>query len=96
MTMRREDGALLAGVCAGMARAFGWNVWVLRTLFVVFLLAKTLWAVLAYAVLAALFHFSRGGGSRQANDEGLGSPELAGRNRRIAELEQRFRDLERQ
>ena len=94
MNARREDGALLAGVCAGTARAFGWNVWVLRALFVIFLLAKTLWAVLAYAALAAAFHFGRGARGPRSDDDGLGSPELAGRNRRIAELEKRFRDLE--
>ena len=37
-TPPREDGALLAGVCSGIARAFGWNAWVLRGLFVLFLL----------------------------------------------------------
>ena len=54
---------------------------------------KTLWAVLAYAALAVLFHFRPAPrGRREADD--LASPELAARNRRIAELEKRFRDLE--
>ena len=53
-TARRED-ALLAGVCADIAGRFGWNVWALRALFVVFLLVKTLWAVVAYAALAVMF-----------------------------------------
>jgi phage shock protein PspC (stress-responsive transcriptional regulator) len=93
MTLQRSEGALLAGVCAGTARAFGWNVWALRALFVIFLLVKTLWAVLAYAALALLFHFRPATGTPRAEEE-LGSPELASRNRRIAELEKRFRDLE--
>jgi phage shock protein PspC (stress-responsive transcriptional regulator) len=93
MTLHRSEGALLAGACAGTARTFGWNVWALRALFVVFLLVKTLWAVLAYAALALLFHFRGEAGERRAEDD-LGSPELATRNRRIAELEKRFRDLE--
>jgi len=93
MILQRGEGALLAGVCAGTARAFGWNVWALRALFVIFLLVKTLWAVLAYAALAVLFHFRPAPrGRREADD--LASPELAARNRRIAELEKRFRDLE--
>jgi phage shock protein PspC (stress-responsive transcriptional regulator) len=95
MMMNRGEGALLAGVCAGTARIFGWNVWALRALFVVFLLVKTLWALLAYAALALLFHFRAGAGGG-SDEPGLGSPELAARERRIAELEQRFRDLERQ
>ena len=85
--------ALLLSACAGTARTFGWNVWALRALFVVFLLVKTLWAVLAYAALALLFHFRGEAGERRTEDD-LGSPELATRNRRIAELEKRFRDLE--
>jgi len=94
MSARRAEGALLAGVCADTARAFGWNVWVLRALFVVFLLAKTLWGVLAYAALAVVFHLGRGQRAAGADSATLDSPELATRNRRIAELEQRFRDLE--
>ena len=31
--VKRPDGALLAGVCAGIARALRCNVWVLRALF---------------------------------------------------------------
>jgi phage shock protein PspC (stress-responsive transcriptional regulator) len=100
--MRRErpDGALLAGVCAGTARTFGWNVWALRALFVIFLLVKTLWAVAAYALLALAMYLldnRRGPEERvsgRKGDGGLASPELAGRNQRIAELERRFRDLE--
>ena len=95
----RPDGALLAGVCAGVAHKLGWNVWALRALFVVFLLVKTLWAIAAYAVLALAMHLLGdrwpGKESRQVvGDGGLESPELAERNRRIAELERRFRDLE--
>jgi phage shock protein PspC (stress-responsive transcriptional regulator) len=99
MSYDRADGALLAGVCAGIARTFDWNVWALRALFVVFLLVKTFWAVAAYAVLALAMYLLGGGRSegrpqRPARGAGLVSPELAMRNRRIAELERRFRDLE--
>ena len=95
MKLARVDGALLAGVCAGIAQTFGWNVWVLRALFGVLLLIKTLWAVIIYAVLAlvfTLFEELRPGGSKTKS--GLGSPELSERNKRIADLERRFRDLE--
>ena len=33
----RIEGSLRAGVCAGIAQALQWNVWVLRALFVAFL-----------------------------------------------------------
>jgi phage shock protein PspC (stress-responsive transcriptional regulator) len=98
MGVDRAEGALLAGVCAGIARKLGWNVWALRALFVVFLLVKTLWAVAAYAVLALAMHLfaDRWPGKAPRSDGnggGLTSPELAARNRRIAELERRLRDL---
>lgn len=94
MKPHRPDGALLAGVCAGIARALQWNVWVLRALFVGFLLIKTLWAVVLYAALALAFHLGSEWTGRGKSREGLSSPELSKRNERIAELERRFRDLE--
>ena len=93
MNVNRNEGALLAGVCSGIARAFNWNVWVLRALFVVFLLVKTLWAVIAYAALALLFHFGREHRERKHGNGGLASPELSERSRRIRDLEERFRNL---
>jgi len=92
----RPNGALLAGVCAGIARALGWNVWVLRALFVLFLLIKTLWAIAAYALLAVVMCVLDSAGSKAGGktEGGLESPELAERGRRIADLERRFRDLE--
>ena len=97
MKAARPEGSLLAGVCAGIARTFQWNVWVLRALFVAFLLFKTFWAIVVYAVLA--LGFSLLGGQwpgRAGAEEELASPELSGRNQRINELERRFRDLEEQ
>ena len=93
MKTERIEGALLMGVCAGAARAFKWNVWVLRGLFAAFLLIKTVWAVAIYAGLALLMHFSIGIFDSE-EDDGLSSPELSGRNQRINDLEKRFRDLE--
>jgi len=94
MSYRRPDGALRAGVCAGIAESLGWNVWALRALFLLFLLVKSLWAVVAYVALAALFYLLGTAGLRSTDSDNLESPELAGRSRRIAELERRFRDLE--
>lgn len=96
MKADRPDGALLAGVCAGIAQAFRWNVWVLRALFVGFLLVKTVAAVIVYAALALVFYLSSNGFKhRRRAADGLVSPELSARNQRISDLEQRFRDLER-
>lgn len=94
MNVHRGEGALLAGVCSGIAQALGWNAWALRVVFVLFLLVKTLWAVIAYAALALLFHFGREHIESRHGKEGLASPELAERGRRIDELEKRFNDLE--
>ena len=93
MKAERIEGALLTGVCAGIARAFNWNVWVLRALFLAFLFIKTLWAIAAYAGLALLMHFGKGFMDSD-EDDGLSSPELSDRNQRINDLEKRFRDLE--
>ena len=95
MKIARHDDALLAGVCASIAERFGWNVWALRAIFVVFLLVKTLWAIAVYAILAVVFHLFDGERPGRGRDAGgLGSPELSDRNERIAELERRFRELE--
>jgi phage shock protein PspC (stress-responsive transcriptional regulator) len=97
---KRPDGALLAGVCAGIAGALRWNVWVLRVLFVGFLALKTVAALIIYALLALAMHLlgdekKAGNKSRgKKTAEGLVSPEFAHRNERIADLERRFRDLE--
>jgi phage shock protein PspC (stress-responsive transcriptional regulator) len=89
------EGALLAGVCAGIAQTFQWNVWVLRVLFFAFLLIKTLWAVVAYAALTLAFKlFEDLSPGESKSTEGLASPELSERNERIASLERRFRELE--
>ncbi len=88
---RRHPDALLAGVCADLAQRLGWNVWAIRALFVIALMIKTIAAAVVYAVLALVIpHF-------RADDEpepDLSSPELRSRNERIADLERRFRDLE--
>jgi phage shock protein PspC (stress-responsive transcriptional regulator) len=93
--LARIEGALLAGVCAGIARTFNWNVWVFRALFVAFLLVKTFWAVVVYAVLALVFNlFEDQWRGRSKSGDALASPELANRGERIADLERRFRELE--
>lgn len=97
MIENRPEGSLIAGVCAGAARAFGWNAWVLRALFVLFLLVETFWTVIVYAALAVLFHLGSQHRKRHRHeDEGLSSPELSERARRIEALEKRFQDLEKQ
>lgn len=91
----RTQGGLIAGVCAGIAQVFGWNAWVLRALFVLFLLVETFWTAAVYAVLAILFHLGRQHRARHPrSNDGLTSPELSERARRIDELEKRFQDLE--
>jgi phage shock protein PspC (stress-responsive transcriptional regulator) len=91
----RPDGALLAGACAGIARALRWNVWVLRALFVGFLAIKTVAALVTYAILALVMHLLGDETFRGTKgSEDLSSPELSKRNERIADLERRFRELE--
>ncbi len=93
--VKRPDGALLAGVCAWIARVLRWNVWVLRALFVGLLAIKTVAAPSIYAILAVTMHLS---GIWQPNRKKAGdrltSPELSQRSQRIADLERQFRALD--
>jgi len=91
---RRPDGALLAGVCAGIAGRLGWNTWALRLLFVLGLLIKPVPTGLVYLALALLMPCVMRRSSATAEEPGLESVELSARNQRIADLERRFRDLE--
>jgi phage shock protein PspC (stress-responsive transcriptional regulator) len=91
----RPDGALLAGVCSSIASTLSWNVWVLRALFIGFLAIKTILALVVYAILALVIHLIRiDSPGEKRKTEGLTAPELSGRNQRIADLEQQFRELD--
>jgi len=92
----RPEGALLAGVCAELADRLGWNVWALRALFLAGLLVQTLATGMIYGILAALIGLFLGPsrGSDTPSDR-LESEALADRGRRIRELEEKFRTLER-
>lgn len=93
---KRPDGALLAGVCVGIARVLRWNVWVLRALFVGFLAIKTVAALITYALLAlAISLLGNEEPGEKETAEGLASPELSQRSERIANLERQFRELDR-
>jgi len=89
---RRHEDALLAGVCANLAQRLGWSVWALRALFVLGLFIHALGTGAVYVILALVL--PRTGGEEDTGP-GLSSPELGERERRIAGLEKRFRDLER-
>jgi phage shock protein PspC (stress-responsive transcriptional regulator) len=89
---QRHQDALLAGVCAELAQRLGWNVWALRALAVLGLFIHALGTGAIYLVLALILPWGNGDGG----DPGLSAPELSDRNQRIADLERRFRDLERE
>lgn len=94
----RPDDALLAGVCAELARRLGWNVWAVRCLFLFGLVLKPLWVGLVYLVLALAMGLVLGHATPRKDeptrDAGLKAPEMSERARRIEALEQKFRDLE--
>ena len=89
----RHDNALLAGVCANLAQRLGWNVWALRALFVLGLFIHAVATAIVYIILALVLPMV-GVGADSSPD--LSSPELSDRGQRIADLERRFRDLERE
>jgi phage shock protein PspC (stress-responsive transcriptional regulator) len=94
----RPAGALLAGVCAGLAERLGWNAWAIRGLFVLGLLIETIGTGVVYVILAVLLPRFGGTGSSSSASEGgdsvLRSESLSERNERIADLERRFREME--
>jgi phage shock protein PspC (stress-responsive transcriptional regulator) len=92
----RPDDALLAGLCAELARRLGWNVWALRVLFLVALLVKTLPTALLYLAASLVMGLVLADRARPAPPGGLASDRLSERGQRIEELEERFRKLERE
>jgi phage shock protein PspC (stress-responsive transcriptional regulator) len=90
---RRHPDAWLAGVCADLAQRLGWNVLALRALAVLGLFIHALGTGALYLLLAVLLPLLRTGEEEQ-QPETLAAPELGNRSARIAELERRFKDLE--
>jgi phage shock protein PspC (stress-responsive transcriptional regulator) len=89
---QRADGALLAGVCATLAQRLGWNAWALRALFVLGLFIQTIATGVIYLLLALLVpRFA----TASDDPEPLQYADLGRRGERIAELERRFREMER-
>lgn len=93
----RPPDALLAGVCAELARRLHWNVWALRLLFVLGLLVQALATGALYLVMALIMGIVLGGpDDRPPSRRDLESEDLSDRARRIRELEEKFRSLERE
>lgn len=96
MNQPSNTDAWLAGVCSRIAGIFGFKAWVLRVIFILLFITKTLLAVMIYAALAAGFLlWDRGTRAQGPRENGLRSPELSGRGRRIDELDRQFREWER-
>jgi len=92
-----EYTPLLAGVCSRLAAFFRCNAWALRAVFLLLLMVKTLWTLAVYAGLALCFRwveYSRGTRRSASKEFMLESPRFESRNRRIKELDRRFREWE--
>jgi phage shock protein PspC (stress-responsive transcriptional regulator) len=97
-----SSSAMLAGVCSRLAHWLGWNVWAIRAVLLILLIAKPLFAALGYAVAAILLglldrsgkEFRLRNAAAVEQPEQVHSPELANRMQRIDQLEQRFRSWE--
>lgn len=89
---------LLAGVCAQLADLFRFNAWVLRAIFILLLLTKTLVAVVAYGLLALGFQladsYRRRPGDVPAEESPASPPKRQYHNPKLAELDRRFREWE--
>ena len=88
---------LLAGVCSRFATLLDFNVWALRAVFIILLLAKTVLAVIVYGVLAMLFHAA---GRRRPHQQAAREQASSDSSRpdpydeRIRDLDRRFREWE--
>jgi phage shock protein PspC (stress-responsive transcriptional regulator) len=97
MNPSADTTPLLAGVCSRFASTLHFNVWALRAVCIVLLLAKTILAVIVYGILALLFH-----ALDRRRDRAIATPEpprdnLAHPGRyseRISDLDKRFREWE--
>ena len=97
MVNLNHSAPMLSGVCSQLARMFGCNVWALRIIFIVLLLVKTLVAVVAYAILALLFHASdryRSPKPAQGDGNRAEPANYSPANRKFADLDRRFREWE--
>lgn len=100
--LHTNNKGMLAGVCSRLATWLGWNVWAIRIVLLILLIAQPVWTALGYAAAALLQAVLTRGTQVFSNKsepagefEGeLQSPELTARKRRIDDLEQRFRDWE--
>lgn len=97
MSSPANSTPLLAGVCSRFASLLHFNAWVLRAVFVVLLLAKTVLAVIVYGVLALLFHAAdrrRQPQSAAHAQAPANAPQPCPHNERIRDLDRRFREWE--
>jgi len=98
MAIGMSNEGMLAGVCSRLATRLSWNVWAIRAVLLILLVAEPLFTALGYALAAFLIsaierHGSKPGASA-TSAASLESPELASRKQRIEDLEQRFRKWE--
>jgi len=97
MRSSTDSTPLLAGVCSRFAGMLNFNVWALRAVFVVLLLAQTFLAAVIYGILALLIHALDGRreraatGSEPSRDD-LSRPSPYGE--RISDLDRKFRAWE--
>jgi phage shock protein PspC (stress-responsive transcriptional regulator) len=99
---------MLAGVCSWLATRLHWNVWAIRAVLLILLVAQPVWTALGYVVAAVVLGATRRGEFEAWRDRAfpgrasasgnptaeLHSPELNARKQRIQDLEQRFRNWE--
>ncbi len=94
MAIGTNKEGMLAGVCSRLAARLKWNVWAIRAVLLILLVAEPLFTALGYALAAFIVSgFDRYGNTTDASSKpvtSLESPELASRKKRIDDLEQRF------
>jgi phage shock protein PspC (stress-responsive transcriptional regulator) len=97
MNASDDTTPVLAGVCSRFAGLLQFNVWALRAVFIILLLAKTLLAVLVYVVLAFILRAVDKHRSNQvaaAEQDSSAAADHPVYSDRIRDLDRRFNEWE--
>jgi len=91
---RARDDALIAVVCAGIAKQFEWSVWAVRLVWVLVALVTLKIALLAYLVAALVLPVKGADQQPAGSDHPAIRPWAESSSERIQRLEREFQQLE--
>ena len=91
---RSRQDALIAGVCAGIAKEQQWNPWLLRAGWLIVLWISVKLAVVAYLIAALVMPFAEDREEPKQRSSPNAKPKAESPSERVARLEKEFQELE--